>query len=94
MKRSRHNKALNSPKEGDRDPGKKLLWNIPVHCVKMYYCDWFKKKLKGQQVGRIWGQRELWEDGGRCHEMQNKQDGQNMHEVNKPGAAHSLVEMG
>ena len=25
-----------------------LLWNIPLHCMKICDCDWFNKKLNGQ----------------------------------------------
>lgn len=29
-----------------------MLWNLPSHCVKMHHCDWFNKKLNGQELGR------------------------------------------
>ena len=45
-----------------------MLWNIPLHCVKICHCDWFNKELNGQQlvrksyVGLLDTEGDLWEE--------------------------------
>lgn len=39
----------------------------------MHHCDWFDKKLNGQQRGRISRHRGHCEEGGVASQMQKKQ---------------------
>ena len=66
----------------------KMFWNILLHYVKICHCDWFSKKLNGQQLGKryrqdFWGWRglEKKKKGGVTSQMQNKQDGHNGDEM-------------
>lgn len=77
----------------------KLSWNIPLHSVKKYHCDWFNK-LNGQQLGKILGaERTLGRRRGRSRQPY-KEEARKQHEqytikVIKPKAVEKKsIEMG
>lgn len=59
----------------------KLSWNIPLHSVKKYHCDWFNK-LNGQQLGKIWGAERTLGRRRRRSCQPDKEEARKQHEQN------------